>query len=616
MDDYSLNPFEYAADRDYSDSYAEGGVQDAARPPTRPPSKGKGKDKGKDGGVEKTGEVEAEGSGKGLPKLSKVSSRPNNLPADPVKRDAIVDAFKWAWSAYERDAMGFDEYHPLSKRGSNLGGGGIGYTVVDALDTMLLMGTNKGEPLEGEYGRARKWVEEELSFNRVGYYSTFETTIRVLGGLLSAYYLTGDALYLRHAADLGDRILPAFGKGEHNGESGGAGLPAASVNLGARSASPGAVSISEATTLQLEFKYLAEATGRIVFWRKAERVMEVVNRARLPSGGKNGAGGLAPIGMKCVGNGQFTRSTIRMGSNGDSYYEYLLKQYLQTNRTEPVYLQMYADSMTGVHEHMVWKSANQKLTFLAELQPRGDGSVDGWRSDFTPDPKQEHLACFLAGSLMLGATTAHALDPAAQKRAPTPKGGRGRGVSRPPKMDELTAAGRRDWETGVAYLDGCLDTLGTETGLSPEGVRFRTPEDPVEERDWYIPGWCVEGKANPPYDARYMLRPEIAESVFLAYRLTGDARYRAFAWDIFSAIERHCRLPGGGYATVLDVDRVPVVWADKQETFFLSETLKYLFLTFADENVLDLNADEFVHQAHPLPIFNPTIKPSFIKYST
>ncbi|KAJ7611535.1 glycoside hydrolase family 47 protein [Mycena polygramma] len=596
MDDYSLNPFEYAADRDYPD----GGVEDAARPPTRPPPPSKGKDKaGGEGQGQGGGEGEGEGSGKGLPKLSKVSSRPNNLPADPVKRDAIVDAFKWAWSAYERDAMGFDEYHPLSKRGSNLGGGGIGYTVVDALDTMLLMGA----PVEEEYKRARKWVEGELSFARQGYYSTFETTIRVLGGLLSAYYLTGDELYLRHAADLGDRILPAFGK------EGGTGLPAASVNLGGRSATPGGVSISEATTLQLEFKYLAEATGRVVFWRKAERVMEVVNRGRLQR--------LIADTRFHSGNGQFTRSTIRMGSNGDSYYEYLLKQYLQTNRTEPVYLQMYADAMTGVHEHMVWKSANQKLTFLAELQPRGDGSVDGWRSDFVPDPKQEHLACFLAGSLMLGATTAHALDLAAQKRAPTPKGGgRGRGVSRPPKMDELTAAGRRDWETGVAYLDGCLDTLGTETGLSPEGVRFRTPEDPVEERDWYIPGWTKEGKANPPYDARYMLRPEIAESVFLAYRLTGDARYRAFAWDIFSAIERHCRLPGGGYATVLDVDRVPVVWADKQETFFLSETLKYLFLTFADENVLDLNEVVFNTEAHPLPIFNPTIKPSFTKYST
>jgi mannosyl-oligosaccharide alpha-1,2-mannosidase len=47
--------------------------------------------------------------------------------------------------------MGDDEYHPLSHRGSNLGsGGGIGYPVFDALDTMLLM----GPALDAEYKRA------------------------------------------------------------------------------------------------------------------------------------------------------------------------------------------------------------------------------------------------------------------------------------------------------------------------------------------------------------------------------------------------------------------------------------------------------------------------------
>ncbi|KAK7007883.1 alpha-1,2-mannosidase [Favolaschia claudopus] len=506
---------------------------------------------------------------------------PNSLPADVEKRDAVVAAFKYAWSAYERDAMGADEYHPISHHGSNLGGGGgIGYTVVDALDTMLLMG------LDEEYQRARTWVEEKLTFDRQGYYSMFETTIRVLGGLLSAYHLTHDDLYKHHAADLGDRLLSAFDPDS--------GLPAASVNLASKTATSvgGGVSISEATTLQLEFRYLAEITGRVAFWRKAERVMQVVNKARLPNG-------LAPINMN--GDGTFARSTIRLGSNGDSYYEYLLKQYIQTNRTEPVYLQMYADAMDGVHEHLVLKTPTKELTYIAELLPLG---TTDWKSSWAPQPKQEHLACFLAGSLMLGATTSHLLDPS-------------KPASVPPRLqEELNADGRRDWETGKAFLDGCVDTLKTETGLSPEGVTFRTLETKAKEgeRDWYIKG---AGKSsNPPYDARYMLRPEIAESIFLAYRLTGDAKYRGHAWDLFSAIEKHCKLPEGGYATVLDVDKVPVKHLDKQETFFLSETLKYLFLTFADEDVLDLSRVVFNTEAHPLPIFTPTdIKPLFTKYS-
>lgn len=65
--------------------------------------------------------------------------------------------------------MGFDEYYPLSRKGQNLAGsGGIGYTIVDAIDTIYLMG------LRSEYEVARQWIETELSFNRSGVCSTFE----------------------------------------------------------------------------------------------------------------------------------------------------------------------------------------------------------------------------------------------------------------------------------------------------------------------------------------------------------------------------------------------------------------------------------------------------------
>jgi hypothetical protein len=93
---------------------------------------------------------------------------------------------------------------------------------------------------------------------------------------------------------------------------------------------------------------------------------------------------------------------------------------------------------------------------------------------------------------------------------------------------------------------------------------------------------------HPPYDARYMLRqvsflanlsvfvlieilkrPETVESLFTAFRLTGDKRYRDDGWAIFQAIEKHCRIPSGGYATIINVDEVPVKHEDKMETFFL-----------------------------------------------
>ena len=65
--------------------------------------------------------------------------------------------------------MGDDEYHPLSRRGSNLTeAGGVGYTVADSIDTMLIMG------LRDEYQRSKEWIQNRLSFDRDGDFSTFE----------------------------------------------------------------------------------------------------------------------------------------------------------------------------------------------------------------------------------------------------------------------------------------------------------------------------------------------------------------------------------------------------------------------------------------------------------
>jgi hypothetical protein len=67
--------------------------------------------------------------------------------------------------------------------------------------------------------------------------------------------------------------------------------------------------------------------------------------------------------------------------------------------------------------------------------------------------------------------------------------------------------------------------------------------------------------------------PETVESLFIAYRLTGDPRYREHGWSIFQAIERHCRVESGGYASVLNVDALPVTHEDKMETFLMVSSL-------------------------------------------
>lgn len=101
----------------------------------------------------------------------------------------------------------------------------------------------------------------------------FETTIRVLGGLLSAYHLRGGTegsththtagpdpeVYLRCAKDLGDRLLTAFTSSKSP-------VPYSDVFLREKTARPagnfdGDASTAEATSVQLEFSYLSHVTG-------------------------------------------------------------------------------------------------------------------------------------------------------------------------------------------------------------------------------------------------------------------------------------------------------------------------------------------------------------------
>lgn len=211
---------------------------------------------------------------------------------DPLwasRQQNVIAAFQHAWKGYSTDAFGMDEYHPLSHSGEDWLPGGIGLMVVDALDTMLLM------DLRSEYTKAREWIDKSLDFNKQGNVNLFETTIRVLGGLLSAYHLSGyDDLYLRKAIDLADRLMDAFASPS--------GIPYSDVDLagGANSLGNGASSTAEVTTLQLEFKYLSYITHDKKYWTAVENVMKKMKELENSSSldGASSLDGLAPIYIK------------------------------------------------------------------------------------------------------------------------------------------------------------------------------------------------------------------------------------------------------------------------------------------------------------------------------
>ena len=196
----------------------------------------------------------------------------------------------------------------------------MGWIIVDALDTLMIMN------LTSRLSHARDWVATSLSYTQDHEVSTFETTIRMLGGLLSAHYLSttfpslapmtdddkgspGEDLYIEKATDLADRLLGAYESKS--------GIPYASVNLNTSKGIPshadnGASSTAEAASLQLEMKYLAKLTGEENYWDKAEKVIQVID----DNGMKDG---LLPIYIY-ADSGNFRGDNIRLGSRGDSYY--------------------------------------------------------------------------------------------------------------------------------------------------------------------------------------------------------------------------------------------------------------------------------------------------------
>ena len=167
------------------------------------------------------------------------------------------------------------------------------------------------------------------------------------------------------------------------------GIPYSDVNLKTRKGhapkwSPDS-STSEVTTIQLEFRDLSRITGNTKYEDAVNKVTKHVH-------GLSKTNGLVPIFIN-ANNGQFrSYSTITLGARGDSYYEYLLKQWLQTGKTEDFLRADYNSSMEGVMTRLVQRTHPSGHLFIGELLSGG--------KDFKP--KMDELVCFLAGTLALG----------------------------------------------------------------------------------------------------------------------------------------------------------------------------------------------------------------------
>ncbi|MCJ8747052.1 hypothetical protein PDJAM_G00148640 [Pangasius djambal] len=446
--------------------------------------------------------------------------------------EAVREAFRHAWKGYKDFAWGHDELKPISK--SYTEWFGLGLTLIDALDTMWILGLKK------EFEEARQWVATQLSFEKNVDVNLFESTIRILGGLLSTYHLTGDALFLEKAKDIGSRLMPAFGTPSK--------IPYSDVNIGSGVAHPprwtSDSTVAEVTTIQLEFRELSRLTGDPKY---QDAVMEVMKQVHKLEGKHDG---LVPMFIN-TNNGQFTHLGVyTLGARADSYYEYLLKQWIQGGKIETELLEDYMQAVEGIKKNLLKKSSPLGLTFVGEL------------SHGRFSPKMDHLVCFLPGTLALGAH--HGLP-----------------------VEHMELAGQ--------LMETCYQMYAQmETGLSPEIVHFNMEAGSTQDVD------------VKPADRHNLLRPETVESLFYLYRFTKDKKYQTWGWEIFQNFNKYTRVDTGGFTSINNVrDPKSPSPRDKMESFFLGETLKYFYLLFSDNTDL-VNLDTYIinTEAHPLPIWS------------
>ena len=148
-------------------------------------------------------------------------------------------------------------------------------------------------------------------------------------------------------------------------------------------------------------------------------------------------------------------------------------------------------------------------------------------------------------------------------------------------------------KTAKELTETCFQSYNTTaTGIGPEAMVFN------------------KGGMRPEARRQYQLRPETVESLFYLWRITGDRKYQDQGWKIFEALERRTKVKSGGYSGLKDVTLDEPEFNDKMDSFFLAETLKYLYLLFAPSDLVSLKDFVFNTEAHPYRVWNPTLSES------
>ncbi|KAF8538433.1 glycoside hydrolase [Trichophaea hybrida] len=450
---------------------------------------------------------------------------------DGNRRDAVIEAFRHSWEGYRAYAWGYDELLSVSNKGGN-SRNGWGASIADALGTAVLMGLD--DVVEQALGHLA-----EVDFTTAkGDVDLFETTIRYLGGMISGYDLLKgpysgmvsrdkqhlvDAL-LTQATILADRLSFAFNTPT--------GIPYNNLNFLLNSSPNTHNGVATVGTLVLEWTRLSDLTGNRTYAALAQRAEEYLLHPK-PAMGEPFPGLLGT--NLYIDTGDFASSYGGWSAGTDSFYEYLLKMWI------------YSPSRFGRYKERWITAVESTLKYLIQTPKPGVTFVAEYWNSTTLSLAEGHLTCFIGGNLILGGTL----------------------------------LGRRDFkDTGLELTKGCRHAyVSTPSGIAPE--RWAWDPENVGQDDMTF----FKTAGFYPTSNGYYLRPEVIESYYHGWKLTGDPMYREWAWDAFVAINATTRTESG-YSSIENVmAKDGGTKIDFQESFWFAEVLKYLYLIFSGDDV-------------------------------
>ncbi|ODA75889.1 hypothetical protein RJ55_08530 [Drechmeria coniospora] len=483
--------------------------------------------------------------------------KPNYARANAVKR-----AFETSWNGYHEQAFPHDTLRPVSGTFED-DRNGWGVTVVDALSTAIIMGEGRmiNQMLDHIAGinftlRRRSGPTTASPFSRAtSGYDLLRGPMRPLVGDASKV----DAL-LAQAVRLADSLSVAFDTPS--------GIPDPTVFLRPTRRHSGTSSnnIAEVGTLVLEWTRLSDLSGEPRYAALAQKAESYLLR---PTGSPEAWPGL-------VGGDVSTRDGTFLNSNGgwsggtDSFYEYLIKMYQYDPRAFAFYKERWVLAAESTMAHLAsHPTGRPDLTYLSQFAGQ------------QTDPVSTHLASFAGGNFILGGVL----------------------------LGNDTFV-----QFGLALARSYFNNyLHTPAGIGPEVFRWvdaalpadasRNEPPPASQKDFYArAGFYTTAGA-------YILRPETVESIYYAYRLTGDPTWQDMAWQAFQSITAVCGT-GSAYAQLNDVMKPDGGgFIDQMQSFWMAETLKYLYLIFAPESDVQLQlqgagTSQFVFntEAHPIRV--------------